>query len=159
MLRKVLLLAVIPFLPACTVMKFLDFGGDDTKAWEFRMGYDKGIEQSTAPPGQTDEQGVYQPETPEAQALLGFPDIHAGLNVLIASKPRITPTVGLELAEFKVPYLRWFNIQVQGGTDLVDIYIGKRLLAIYEVTAGAWYGHDFTNNRQTVGVGFTLIKF
>lgn len=159
MLRHVLLLALIPFLPACAVMKILDFGGDDSKAFEFRFGWEHGIEQSTAPPGQTDECGVYHPETPEVDALLSFPDIHAGLNVLISSKPRITPTVGLELMEFKVPYLRWFNVQIQGGTDLVDIYVGKKLLSVYEVTVGPWYGYDFAENTRVYGIGGTLIRF
>jgi len=159
MLRIMLLLALVPFLPACSVLRVLDFGGDDKKSFEFRFGWEHGIEQSTAPPRQTDECGVYHPETPEVDALLSFPDIHAGLNVLASLKPRITPTVGLELAEFKVPYLRWFNVQIQGGTDLVDIYVGKRLLAVYEVTIGPWYGYDFTENRGTFGIGATLIRF
>lgn len=154
-----LVLALVPFVLGCAVMRALDFGGDPGKQWEFRFGFEHGIETTEGKPGTTNPDGTYVPETPEVDAILSFPDVHAGLNVVIQSKPRISPTVGIELCEFKVPYLRWFNVQVQGGTDLADIYIGKRLVSVFEITVGPWVGWDFAEDRLAFGAGGTLIKF
>jgi len=153
-------LPVLAFLLAgCSVMRALDFGGDPKKAWEFRFGWEKGIETSQAKPGKTDDQGVYQPETPEVDAILGFPDIHAGLMVVVQPKGRITPTVHVEACEFKVPFLRWFSVQVGAGAQLVDAYVGKRLVSVFEVTVGPWVGWDFEEDAYAWGVGGTLIRF
>lgn len=154
-----LVLAFVPFMFGCSLMRALDFGGDPGKPFEFRAGWDHGIELASGTPGKTDPNGVYVPETPEVNSILGFPDVHAGMNVLIRKNPRISPTVGIEACEFKVPYLRWFNVQVQGGSDLVDFYVGKRLVSIYEITAGPWVGWDFTDHQICVGAGATIIKF
>ena len=154
-----LALALVPLMLGCSVMRALDFGGDPGKAFEFRLGWEHGIEIPAGKPGTTNPDGTYVPETPEVAAILGFPDVHAGMNVIIQSKPRISPTIGIEVCEFKVPYLRWFNVQVQGGTDLVDIYVGKKLLSVFEISVGLWAGWDFAEDRTAFGIGGTLIKF
>jgi hypothetical protein len=37
--------------------------------------------------------------------------------------------------------------------------MGKRLVSVFEVTAGAWVGWDFDEDDVAWGVGGTLIKF
>ena len=154
-----LLLLSSPCLMSCSVVRALDFGGTDEKPFEFRFAWQKRFETSTAKPGEVDESGVYQPETPEVDAALQFPDIHAGLAAEVRPELKITPVIGIEACEFRLPYLRWFNVQVQGGNQLVDIYCGKRLVSVYEITAGAWIGHDFDENSTCWGFAATLIKF
>ncbi len=157
MRRSLCLLPLI--LTGCSILRALDFGGDPQKAWEFRFGWEKGIEKSSAKPGQVDAEGVYQPETPEVEAILSFPDVHAGMMVLVQPKGRITPTVHVEAFEFKVPYLRWFSMQAGAGAQLVDVYIGKRLVSVFEVTFGGFVGWDFDVDAWTWGIGGTLIRF
>lgn len=143
----------------CSVLRALDFGGDDKKAFEFRWGWEKGIETSSAKPGKVDEHGVYKPEDPAVEAILGFPDIHAGLMGVVQPKGRFTPTVQVEVLEFKLPWLRWFGVQVGAGDQIVDVYLGKRLVSVFEVTFGPWFGWDFEEGAKAWGVGGTLIKF
>ena len=146
-------------ISGCAVTRALDFGGSDDKPWDFRWGWEHGIEQSKAKPGEVDEDGVYQPETPEVDAILGFPDVHAGLMVVVQPKSRITPTVQIEALEFKVPYARWFSVQAGAGAQLAEVYMGKRLVSVFEITAGGWVGWDFDEDDVAWGVGGTLIKF
>lgn len=143
----------------CSVMRALDFGGSDDRPWDFRWGWEHGIEQSKAEPGEVDEEGVYQPETPEVDAILGFPDIHAGIMVVVKPESRITPTVQVEILEFKVPYARWFSVQAGAGAQLAEFYVGKRLVSVFEVTAGPYVGWDFEEDDVAWGIGGTLIKF
>ena len=150
---------LFPAFLGCSVTRALDFGGSDEKPFEFRFAWQKRFETSKAEPGKVDAEGVYQPETPEVDAALQFPDIHAGLNAEVRPEFKLTPTVGVEVVEFKVPYLRWFNVQVQGGNQLVDVYLGKRLISVFEVTIGPWYGYDFEEHDTCWGVGGTLIRF
>jgi hypothetical protein len=152
----------------CSLMSALDFGGDDKVAWEFHWGWEHGIHDSTAKPGQVDKDGVYKPETPEVDAILGFPNIHAGIAGEIRPKPRMTPTVQVEVLRFKVPALRWWEIQVGAGAQMANIYLGKRLVSVFEITAGPWVGWDFDESHRhgpnfldklAYGLMFTLIKF
>jgi len=152
----------------CSVMKALDFGGTDAKPFEFHFGWEHGIHDGKAPPGKVDQDGVYTPETPEVDSILGFPNIHAGVAGEIEPKGHVTPTVQVEACRFKVPELRWWEIQVGAGTQMVDIYLGKRLVSVYEVTAGPWVGWDFDYShtrgpnfldKLAYGVMVTLIKF
>lgn len=143
----------------CSVLKALDFGGDDQKAFEFRWGWEKGIETSKAKPGKVDEHGVYQPETPEVEAILGFPNVHAGLAWEIQPEPRMTPTVAIELCRAKFPYVRWFELQVGAGAQLAEVSLTKRLVSVFEITAGPWIGWDFEERRPAWGACFTIIKF
>jgi hypothetical protein len=155
-------LALIPLLFAlssCSVLRALDFGGDPDKPFEFRLGWDKGVEKSGAKPGKTDDNGVYQPEVPEAEAALSFPDVSAGIVVEVRSKPRVTPTVQLDLFDFKLPYIRWFSCQAGMGYQLGNVYLGKRLVSILELTVGGWMGYDFETHSLAWGLGGTLIKF
>lgn len=146
-------------MSGCALTRALDFGGDPKKAWDFRWGWEKGIETSKAKPGGVDENGVYQPETPAVDAILGFPDIHAGMMVVAQPAGRFTPTVQVEILEFKVPYARWFSLQAGAGNQLVDLYLGKRLVSVFEITVGPWVGWDFEEDAKAWGVGGTLIKF
>lgn len=152
-------MAAAVLLSGCSILRALDFGGDSKKPFEFRFGWQHGIEQSKAKPGQVDKDGVYQPETPEVDAILGFPDIHAGIMGEVQPKGRFTPTVQVELCEFKVPVLRWFSVQLGAGYQLAEAYIGKRLISVFEVTGGFWIGRDFEEDDWAWGFGGTLIRF
>lgn len=152
----------------CSLMAALDFGGDDKVAWEFHPGWEHGVHESKAKPGHVDENGVYQPETPEVEAILGFPNIHAGVAGEIYPKGQITPTVQLEAFRVKVPVLRWWEVQVGAGANMVDLYLGKRLVSVFEITAGPWVGWDFAESHKrgpnaldklAWGLQFTVIKF
>ena len=163
-----LVLALSISSSGCSLMKALDFGGDDKVAWEFHWGWEHGIHDSTAKPGGVDEEGRYKPETPEVDAILGFPNIHAGIAGEIQPKARMTPTVQVEAFRFKVPELRWMVVQVGAGHQMVDLYLGKRLVSVYEVSAGPWVGWDFDESHKrgpnffsklAYGAMFTLIKF
>jgi len=140
--------------------KFLDFGGDDKQSFEFRFFWDRapaiGAEDPENPGFDKDGNKI---PSPEVYATYYMPDICTGLNVVVQPKGRITPVLGVELAEFKLPYLRWFSVQVQGGAQLVDVYVGKRLTSIFEVTIGGWYGWDFEERDWSWGVGGTLLRF
>jgi hypothetical protein len=146
-------------LPGCSVLRALDFGGDDKKPFEFYFGWERGIETSKAKPGQVDANGVYQPETPEVNAILGFPNIHAGLAAEIRPDPRITPVVAVEVCRMKFPYVRWWEIQVGAGAQLVEASFTKRLISVFEVTVGPWIGWDFEEHGWAFGGVATLIKF
>lgn len=157
MFKKLVLLGVLLSSASC---KYMDFGGDDKKQWEFQFFWDRAPEIGEEDPKNPgfDKDGNKIP-SPEVYATYYFPDIHAGLGAEIGPKARITPVVGIELFEFKVPYARWFSFQVQGGADIVNVYLGKRLTSIFEVTVGPWFGRDFEQNDWAYGVGGTLIKF
>jgi hypothetical protein len=159
MSRLMLVLALVPFMFGCSVMRALDFGGDPGKQWEFKFGWDHGIKIPQGKPGTANDGGEYIPETPEVEAILGFPNVYAGMNVVIQPEARFCPTVGIETCSFKVPYLRWFSVQAQGGTNLVDFYVGKRLVSIFEISVGPWVGWDFDNREVAYGLGATIIKF
>jgi hypothetical protein len=138
--RFVALLTALGILSGCSVFRALDFGGDDKNPVEFYFGWQHGVEQSKAKPGQVDAHGVYQPETPEVDAILGFPNIHAGLAGEIRPDPRITPVVAVELCRMKFPYVRWWELQVGAGAQLIEASFTKRLISVFEVTAGPWIG-------------------
>jgi len=156
-LKILAVVSVMVVMNGC-FFKYLDFGGVDEKPFEFRWGWER-FEKGTGKPGTVDENGVFNPETPQADALLNFPDVHAGLLLEIRPESRLTPTVAIEVFEVKVPFLRWWSFQVGGGQQLVYFYAGKRLLSVVEVTIGPWYGWDFEERDWAWGVGGTLIKF
>lgn len=157
-------------LSGCSVLSALDFGGKDEKKWEFAWGWEHGVSQAKpgTKPGTVDDHGVYQPETPEVDAILGFPNIHAGIAWEVNPDSRMTPTVQVEAFRFKVPVLRWFEVQLGAGAQMADIYLGKRLVSVFEITAGPWVGWDFDQSpkqgpnfldKVAVGLAFTLIRF
>jgi len=78
---------------------------------------------------------------------------------VVQPKGRFTPTVHVELCEFKTPYLRWFSVQAGAGDQLAEVFLGKRLVSVFEITAGPWFGRDFEEDAWAWGVGGTLIKF
>lgn len=140
--------------------KYLDLGWDDKSNWELKAFWDKGPSIGEEDPANKgyDKDGNKIP-SPEVLATYSFPDIHAGLAVEVTPKVKITPTMGVNLVDFKVPYLRWFEIQAQGGANMVDVYLGKRLTSIFEITVGPWFGYDFVSHGRAAGVGVTIIKF
>lgn len=168
MKKLLFVLALSLATSGCSLMKALDFGGDDKVAWEFHWGWEHGIHDSTAKPGGVDENGVYQPETPEVAAILGFPNIHAGIAAEIRPESRMTPTVQVEAFRWKAPGVRWMVVQIGAGNQIVDLYLGKRLVSVFEVSAGPWVGWDFDESHRrgpnfasklAYGVMLTLIKF
>jgi hypothetical protein len=148
------LIAILFLLTGCKSVP-LDFGGDSQKAFEWRWSW-----QQSKPAAQPSDEKPPFEVPPEVEATYTFPDVHAGMNYVMGGPDRrLTPTVGIEVCEFKVPALRWFNVQVQGGNQLADVYIGKRWTSVVEVTTGAWFGYDFEEHDTTWGLGATLIKF
>lgn len=148
-------------LSGCTFMKALDYDGNPKEPFEFRFGWDHGVVPSTAAPGKVDDKGIYQPETEGAQAALSFPGVSTGLLLEVEPKARVTPTVGLELFRYKtpVPFARWWVAQVGGGAQVAEIYVGKLLVPVVDVTAGPWYGWDFDKHKGAFGAQFTIFKF
>jgi hypothetical protein len=156
---KWLICFFLPFLCGCSILRVLDFGGDDKKPFEFRFGWEKGVDVSIASPGKTDCNGVYQPEVPEVDAALSFPDVSAGMMVEIQPHARITPVVNVDAFDVKLPYLRWFSFQGGMGYQLAEAYVGKRIISVLELTAGGWFGYDFNEHAWAWGLGGTIIKF
>lgn len=152
-----LLVALLPLLFAsCST---LDFGGSDS-SWEWKWGWDKGVEVGEEDPENPgfDRDGNKIP-SPEVLATYTFPDIHTGIAWIGSDDARITPTLNLELAEFKVPYLRWFSVQVGAGANETHVYLGKRMTSIFEVSVGPMLIRDFETNEWVGGIQGTLIKF
>lgn len=146
----------------CSGCAALDFGGDKGKAWQFKSGWNPGgIKIGKEDPNNLgfDTDGNLIPENTEILMTYQFPDVSAGYGVLVQPESRTTPTIGIELAEFKTPYLRWFVVQGMVGDDLAAVYLGKRFTSIYEITGGIFYGRDQRSNEETWGVAFTLLKF
>jgi hypothetical protein len=157
---KFLMAAVVGLsLCGCKVLAALDFGGDPKSDWEFRWGFEHGIHDSSAPPGQVDDRGIYKPETPEVDSILGFPNIHAGVAGQVRPAGRVTPVVAIEACRVKVPWLRWWELQVGAGNQLVEASFTKRLVSVFEVTAGPWIGWNYDFHALAWGFCFTLIKF
>lgn len=148
-------------LGGCTFMSALDFGGVEKEPFEFRLGTDHGIHQAAegTKPGGVDANGVYQPETKQADALLSFPNVHAGFCVEVRPKFHLTPIVNLEVCSAKAPYVGWWEVQVGAGTNLAEVYLGKRLLSVWEVTVGPCFLRDIDEHRWGWGGIGTMIKF
>lgn len=159
MLKTILALVLGLSTAGCKVLAALDFGGDPKSDWEIHAGWEHGLHDSTALPGQVDDKGVYKPETPEVDSILGFPNIHAGVSGQIRPMGRVTPTVSIEACRVKAPYLRWWELQIGAGNQLVEASFTKRLVSVFEVTAGPWIGWNFDFHALAWGVCFTLIKF
>jgi hypothetical protein len=157
------LVAVIgaALLGGCSFMRALDYDGNPKKSFEFRFGWDHGIEVSKAKPGEVDKEGVYQPETSGVDAVLSFPGISTGIAWEARPDSRITATVGIELFRVKtpIPYARWWVFEAGGGAQLVEIYAGKLLVPIVDVTAGPWVGWDFDERKYAWGLQATIFKF
>lgn len=155
------------FLPVSFLLiascRFLDFGGHDEKAFEFRLGWDRGVNipgkpDPNSPGGHYDKDGNYVPDNPDVVATYTFPEIVAGIYGTLKD-PRFTPGVGFELFEVKVPYARWFSGQVFAGNQLAGAYLGKRWTSIVELTTGVFFARDFEDDDWTYGIGATITKF
>lgn len=153
-------LYLLPLWACLSSCGYMDFGGDPEKSWDFVPFWagatSLGPEDPKNPGYDADGNRI---PPPEVAAVYALPDIHAGFDVSCSPKARITPVVGVELAEVRVPYLRWFNAQVQVGNQLADFYVGKRFTSIIEITAGLWWGRDFEEDAWSWGIGGTLIRF
>ena len=97
--------------------------------------------------------------SPEVLATYYFPDIHAGYAWVDGDKGKLTPTLGVEILEVKVPVLRWFSIQLGAGTDELHVYVGKRFTSVFEITAGPMFSRRFDEEEWSWGFGATVIKF
>lgn len=133
----------------------LDFGGASEKAWEWRWGW------STYKPSAQPADEVPPFEVPpELLATYSWPDLHAGtMYSLNGGAGRLTPYLGVEVAEFKVPHARWFVIEGISGTDLVGGYVGKRWTSVIEVTTGVGLVYDVEEKTWAPVVGVDLIRF
>jgi hypothetical protein len=157
---KVAALILGAFLTSgCSLLRALDFGGSDDRPFEFRFGWERGVETGKSKPGTVDDRGVYTPEAPEVEAILQFPDVHAGLMGEIRPEPRMTLTVAVEVFDVKVPWARWWSFHVGAGSQLVYAFFGKRLISVFEIHFGPWVGRDFEEHAWAWGIGGTLIRF
>ncbi len=95
---------------------------------------------------------------PEIRWTYHMPDIHAGFTYDFKFR-RARPVIGLELCEFKAPLIRWNQIGVFGGEDLVGVHLSHRWTSIFEVSTGVWYGYDTSEQQPTFGVALLIIKF
>jgi hypothetical protein len=154
-------LFLLPCLGGCSVLAALDFGGSDKKPFEFNWGWEHSLHApaSGTPSGGVDKDGVYKPETPEADAVLGFPNITTGFAGEIRPRPSITPDVGVEVCRAKFPYVRWWEIQVGAGAQIVEVGFLKRLVSVFDISAGPWIGWDFERHHQAYGACIQIIKF
>lgn len=161
MLKAFLFVLAGAALSGCSVLSAFDYDGNPKKAFEIRAGWDHGIETSKAKPGGVDENGVYQPETKGVDAILSFPSVGVGIAGEIAPDPRMTPVVTLEAFRFKtpIPYARWWVVQVGGGAQIAEVYLGKLIVPVVDITAGPWYGWDFEERRGAWGLQATIFRF
>ena len=161
-MRFVLIGVMAACLSGCAFMKALDYDGNPKKSFEFRFGWDHGIESSKAEPGKVDGAGVYQPEDGGgAEAILSFPGISTGLAWEARPKSRVTPTVGMEMFRVKtpIPFARWWVFEAGGGAQLAEVYAGKLFVPVVDVTAGPWVGWDFNERKWAFGGQITIFKF
>lgn len=160
-MRAILAVMGAALLGGCSIMRALDYDGNPKKSFEIRAGWDHGIETSKAKPGEVDKDGVYQPETEGVDAILSFPGISTGLAWEARPDSRVTPTVGMEIFRVKtpIPYARWWVFQVGGGAQLAEVYAGKLLVPVVDVTVGPWVGWDFNERKWAVGAQITIFKF
>lgn len=152
-------IAALLALSVCSC-RFIDFGGDDEKPFEFRPFWGQGPdigEENPETPGYDKDGNKIPP--PEVLATYTFPDIFAGVRAVIGPEPRVTPTVGIELFEVKVPYARWFSAQLSAGDQLMEFSFHKRITSIYEITIGPFVGWDFDEHDVAWGIGGSIIKF
>jgi hypothetical protein len=156
-----LMFCLLPFVGGCSFLSALDFGGVEKIPFEFRLGTDHGIHQAApgTKDGAVDDKGVYKPETPAASALLEFPNVHAGMMVEIRPKAHLTPVVQLEACSAKAPYVGWWEIQVGAGANVAEVYLGKKLLSVWEITVGPCFLRDIDQHKFGFGGIGTVIKF
>lgn len=139
---------------------YLDFGGDDKQAFEFRTFWSEAPyigKENPETPGYDADGNKIPP--PEVLATYAFPDITAGIHASIGGNHRITPTVGVELFEAKIWKARWFSGQIFAGSNVVGFGFYKRWTSIFEVTTGPFIGYDTEDNDTVWGIGGTLTKF
>lgn len=155
------MMCMIPFLVGCQFLSVLDFGGVESEPFEVRAGWDHRIHQAKpgTKPGEVDKDGVYKPEVKEAEALLAFPNVHSGILLEVRPESRITPVVQLELLSAKAPYVGWWEIQVGAGANVAQVYLGKRLLSVLEITVGPCFLRDIDEHAWGWGGIATIIRF
>lgn len=136
----------------------LDFGGSG-KSWDFKPGFEH-LKIGPGKPGGFDKDGNYIPEIPEVVTTYSIPDISIGsIGTINGSNSKITPYTGVELFEFRIPYVRWFKTELVVGNQLTGFYLGKRWSSIFEITTGVFFGRDFDSDGWVWGIGADFIKF
>lgn len=155
-----LLAFALSLLTGCSFLGGLDRLGNNEPAWDFRLTWDRfpapGPENPSTPGFDADGNRIPAPET---QALFSFPPITAGLSVEAYPHVRVTPTVGVAVIDFKVPYARWMDVQLFGGSQELGVGIYKRWTSIIELTTGAGLIWDFEAKKPGAVLGFTITKF
>ena len=87
-----------------------------------------------------------------------FPDIHAGVTYDVEFG-RVRPVLEVELLEFKAPYVRWNQVGILVGEDLIGAHLSHRWTSIYEVSTGVWVGYDTNEHDTTFGFAAFIMKF
>lgn len=139
----------------------LDFGGDDNKPFEAEMFWDRWPEIKEEDPKNPgfDADGNKIPK-PETYITMYFPKITAGASgTVYGDKSRITPTVGIVAADLKAPYVRWWQVEVIGGADMVGVGLFKRWTSVFEFDTGVTYFWDPSTHKWGLAAGFTITKF
>lgn len=161
--RATLSLALL-FLTGCGFLKTLgrlDFGGDDKKPFEAEFFWDRWPEikdEDPKNPGfDTDGNKIPSPET---YVTLYFPKITAGAaGIVHGEQSRFTPTIGAVVADLKAPYVRWWQVQIVGGADMVGAGLYKRWTSIFEFDTGGGWAYDPARKKGFWWLGFSITKF
>lgn len=144
----------------CSFLGSLDQMHNQEPAWELHLTWDRtekiGPEDPANPGFDKDGNKIPKPET---AALFNFPPITAGLEMTVLDRVKMTPTVGIALLDLKVPYARWFDVQVFGGYQQAGLGLYKRFTSIIEICAGVGVVWDFDRRRPLPVIGVTITKF
>lgn len=134
-------------------------GTSKEKLWAWRWGWDERIPSEVGEPLDDgyDENGDYVPP-PEVKATYQWPDVHAGF-LYDVTQGKIRPALDIELAEFRVPFLRWQGINIGAAQDFGYVSINHIWTSIYEVETGLYWGYDLAEEEHTWGFSVTLTKF
>ena len=137
----------------------LGFQSDTTEVVEEDEGeVIDGVDGPTA--GHFDDEGNWIPDDPTIAMTYRIPDISSGF-LFDARRLKVTPTISVELFEFKAPwkYLSNYKVDLGVGYQRVFGYLGIRLTSIFEISVGAVGGWDWDTNDYFYGPAFTIIKF
>ena len=96
--------------------------------------------------------------SPEISNTYRMPDIHAGV-ALDWNFKRVRPVIEMEMFEFKAPYVRYNEVGVFAGDDLIGIHLSHRWTSIVEFNTGVFGGYDTMEHHSTFGLSLLMIKF
>lgn len=157
------ILSLVFALAGCSFFGSLDQIHEKEPPFDVHFTWDRGPD--IGPPATTGEDGKkYDKDgnlipTPETKATYSFPPVTAGLDATVWDKYKVTPTIGIALIDLKVPYARWFDVQVFGGYQQAGIGLYKRFTSIIEICAGVGVVWDFDLRKPLPVVGFTITRF